>query len=62
MTRLLRDAETNEGIGDATVEQIDASDQTDTGFILVDAGGGVIAAQVANQPWVHGVRKVYVEE
>lgn len=59
----LMDAHTGEPIGDATAAQIEASDGAgDTGIILVDAEGYVVAPQEENQPWiVQPVRHAYVE-
>ena len=58
--RTIHDSDTGEMIGDATVDQIDASDLAgDTGHILIDADGDVVSpgTWAAQQS---GVRRVYV--
>ena len=58
--RTIHDSDTGEMIGDATVDQIDASDLAgDTGHILIDADGDVVTAGTwaAQQS---GVRRAYV--
>lgn len=57
----LIDGETNETIGRATAEQIEASFATDAGWILVNADGDLVAdgSWDAQQP---GIRKAYVIE
>ena len=60
---VLMDAETAEPIGPASVEQVKASLRAgDTGIILIDADGDVVAEQDANQPYTpQPVRRVYAE-
>ena len=62
--RYLRDAETTEPIGEATPEQIAASDRESAGggHFLVDWDGDVVGPQDENQPWAQPVRRVYVED
>jgi hypothetical protein len=65
MTRYLIDADLNESIGPATPEQIAASDAAgDTGIILIDAQGYVVAPQdqFLHQPRTAPVRRAYVED
>lgn len=59
----LMDADTAEGIGFATGAQAKASLLAgDTGIILIDADGDVVAPQDEHQPWVpQPIRRVYVD-
>lgn len=65
--RMLRDAETNEAISEATAEQVDASDFTDGGIIEIDGDGDVVTRRIGrhgdtNPQFTAPYRSVYVEE
>lgn len=65
MTHHLFDADTDEDLGLATPEQVDASDESDAngeeGIILIDKDGDVITEQAATRIPNTVTRRVYTE-